>query len=161
MLSVSVKDFVESSNRLLSGVGGQGFLGLTGLVVFSSGLGGSSSENYQIKKRVSSESVGSVDGSTGSFSARSQSGDKDIVAIFVLSEHLSLPVSGNSSHVVMNGRQDRDRLLGGVDSSEDLCGFENSGKSLVKGFRGQVVQVKMNMILEGSNTSSFENLDSL
>ena len=57
----------------------------------------------------------------------------------------------------MNGWQDWNGLLGGIDTGEDVCGFENTGETLVDLLRRQVVQVKVDVISLGANTAAFED----
>jgi len=60
----------------------------------------------------------------------------------------------------MDSGKDGDGLLRGVDSSEDMGGLEDTGQSLVNGFRREMVQVEMAMVALFTNTSSFEDFHS-
>ena len=60
----------------------------------------------------------------------------------------------------MNGWQDWNGLLGGINTGEDVCGFENTGEALMNLLRRQVVQVKIDVISVGANTTSFKDLHS-
>ena len=60
----------------------------------------------------------------------------------------------------MNGWQDWNGLLGGINTGEDVCSFENTGEALMNLLRRQVVQVKVDVIILGANTASFEDFHS-
>lgn len=46
------------------------------------------------------------------------------------SSHLAQVIGGNASHVVMNGRKDRDWLLGHVNTSKNGSGFRDARQPL-------------------------------
>ena len=60
----------------------------------------------------------------------------------------------------MNGWQDWNGLLGGINAGEDVCSFENTGEALMNLLRRQVVQVKVDVISVGAHTTSFEDFHS-
>ena len=62
-------------------------------------------------------------------------------------EHLGLPVRWRAAHVVVHGRQHRDRLLGDIHASEDLRGLGDARQALVQRVRRQVVEVEVDVIL--------------
>jgi len=57
----------------------------------------------------------------------------------------------------MDGGQDWDGLLGGINTSENVGSLKNSGETLVDGLWGQVVQVQVDVIAFGANTTSLED----
>ena len=59
----------------------------------------------------------------------------------------------------MDGRKNGDGLLGHVDSREDGSGLRDSGKSLGENGSGKMRELKVDVILEGSNSSSLPDLD--
>mmetsp|Transcript_21841 Transcript_21841/g.33823 ORF Transcript_21841/g.33823 Transcript_21841/m.33823 type:complete len:461 (+) Transcript_21841:361-1743(+) len=160
VLTVGESQLVVLSEGLLSGVGGKVGALFSGLELLLGGDGGSSSEDDQIQERVSSKSVGTVDGSASSLTASEKASDLLIIAVGILLEGLSLPVSRYTTHVVVDSGQDGDRLLGGVDTGEDMGGLDDTRESLHKSLRRQVVQVEMDMISLSTDSSSLKNLNS-
>ena len=57
----------------------------------------------------------------------------------------------------MDGRGDRDGLFSGVDTGEDMSSLENTWESLVDLLGRQMVQMEVDVILLGSDTTSLEN----
>lgn len=157
MLAVSESDFVQLGDGGFTGVVWEWFLSLTWGEFFSGGLGGSSAENDEIEKRVSAESIGSVNGSTGCFTASEKTWNLEIVTIFILGQDVGLPIGGDTSHVVVDGWQNWNRLLSSINTSENVSSLANTWESFHEGFWRQVVQMKMNVITVWANTSSFEN----
>jgi hypothetical protein len=66
-------------------------------------------------------------------------------------------VGGNTSHVVVHSREDRNRLLGDIHTSEDSSSFGDTGQSLCEELSRKVVQVKEDVILVFTNTSAFSD----
>lgn len=158
VLAVGEAHSVELGNGLFTGVRSELLLGLTRHEVLDGGLGGTSTEDDEIEQRVGAESVSTMDGSAGGFTASSKAGHNDIVALGVGGEHLSLPVRRDTTHVVVHSRQDRNGLLGSIDTGENVSRLNDTRKSLEESLRGQMVQVKMDVISLRSDTSTLENL---
>ena len=153
-----VPQTVEVGDALFTSVGLEVTLGLARRVVFDSGLSTTASKDNQIEERVGTKTVSSVDRSASSLTASKEALDLDIVALSVLAEDLGAPVSRNTTHVVMDSGQDGDGLLGGIDTSEDMRGLENAGKALVDLLGLQMVQMKVDVILVGANTTALQDL---
>ena len=85
----------------------------------------------------------------GRFADRHQA-RHDRVGIAVLQrEHFAHIVRGNAAHVVMHGRQHRDRLLGDVDAGEDARGFRDARQPLVNDLRIEMRKMQMDVVLFG------------
>ena len=97
-------------------------------------------------------------GSASSLSACKKALDLFVGTLGVLSEDLSSPVSGNTSHIVMDGREDWDGLLGGIDTGEDVSSLKDTWESLMDLLGRQMVQVEVDVIGIGSNTTSLKDL---
>ena len=63
------------------------------------------------------------------------------------------------SHVVVNGRKDRDWLACDIDACEDRGSFGDTWESLRQKLRGQVVEVKVDVVSVGSDATSLHDLD--
>ena len=83
-----------------------------------------------------------------------------VISVGVLGDDLSFPVGGNSTHVVVHGGEHRNRLLGSVNTSEDVSGLDDSWKALHESFGGQMVEVEVDVVSFGTNSSSLKNLHS-
>src|SRR5690606_27796806 len=71
------------------------------------------------------------------------------------------PVVGrNAAHVVVNGRQNRDRLAGHVDAGEDLGRFGDTRQALVDHGRIEVIQVQEDVVLVLANATAFTDFQS-
>jgi len=55
--------------------------------------------------------------------------------------YLSHIVSGDTTHVVMDGRKDGNGFLGDIDTGENLGSFGDTGESFVEKIRRKMVQV--------------------
>jgi hypothetical protein len=72
---------------------------------------------------------------------------------------LAVIVGRNAAHIVVDGRQDRDRLLGHVDAGEDLGAFGDARQALVQDLRIQVVQVQEDVVLVRTDAAAFADFD--
>ena len=84
----------------------------------------------------------------------------DGVGVTVLRrDDFALVVGGNTAHVVVNGGNDGNGLLGDVHAGENGGGFGNPWKTLRQELRRQVVQVQIDVILILTHASSLANLE--
>lgn len=70
--------------------------------------------------------------------------------------YLSLVVGGDSSHVVVDGGQDRDGLFGDVNPSEDHGGLRDTRQAGGQLLGGQVMQLQVHMVLFWTTTPGNE-----
>ena len=98
-----------------------------------------------------------MNGSASGFTTGEETLDFHVITLGILGENLRSPVSGDAAHVVMDSWRDRDWLLGGINTSEDVSGFEDAWESLVDLFGRQVVQVEVDVIGLGANTTTLED----
>ncbi len=75
-----------------------------------------------------------------------------------LGEHFAVVVRGYAAHVVMDGRQHRDRLARHVDAGEDAGAFRDTRQALGEDRRVQVVEVEIDVVLELADATSFADL---
>jgi hypothetical protein len=80
--------------------------------------------------------------------------------IAVLHRHdLAVIVRRDATHVVVAGRQDRDRLAGHVDAGEDARGFGDARQALVDDLRVEMLDVQLDVVLVRATAAAFANLD--
>ena len=68
-------------------------------------------------------------------------------------------VRGDAAHVVVDGRQNRDRLFGDVDAGEDLGRFRDARQPLVQDGRVEVIEVQVDVVLVRADAATFADLD--
>lgn len=93
-----VSDHVQVLDRLLSEVGVELLVGHTGLERLGNVVGARSTKDDNVKQRVGSESVRSVDGHTGGLSGSIQSRNDLVLSVLVDGEDLSGVLGRDSSH---------------------------------------------------------------
>ena len=156
--ALGVSEMIELSNALLTSISSQFWLSLTGSELLHSCLGGAASEHDQIEERVGSESVGAVDGGTGSLATGEEATDVGVLAVFVGGDDLGFPVGGDTSHVVVDGGENGDGFFGGVNASENMRSLENTGETLLEGLWGQVVQMEVHVVSILTDSTSLKDL---
>lgn len=62
--------------------------------------------------------------------------------------YLPMVVSGNSTHIVMYGRQNGNWLFGDINSSKNCSSFRYTRKSFLENFRRQMIEVQIDVILQ-------------
>ena len=68
-------------------------------------------------------------------------------------QHFAVIVRRDAAHVVVDGRQNRDRLLGHVDAREDLGALRDAGQALVQDLRIEVVEMQVDVILVAADAA--------
>jgi len=102
--------------------------------VVSYGVGDCAAEDDEVEEGVCAETVGAVDGDTGSFAASEEARDDFVIAAFVDGDDFAGVFRGDTAHVVVDGREDGDGLFADVNAREDGCGFGDSWETIVENF---------------------------
>jgi len=77
-----------------------------------------------------------------------------------LVQYLSVVIGGNTTHIVVDSRKDRNRLLRDIHTGEDLRSLRDTRKTLGKKLGRKMVQVQVNVVLVRSAATTFTNFDS-
>ena len=77
----------------------------------------------------------------------------------LLGQRLAVIVRGDAAHVVVHGRQHRDRLAGHVDAGEDARALGDAGQPLVQHRRIEMIEVQEDVVLALADAAAFANLD--
>lgn len=156
--AVRVADLVEDLDGLGTSIGGDG-LGLgTGSEVVTDGVGDGTTEDDQVQEGVGTKTVGTVDGDTGSLTAGEEARHDLVVAGLVHGQDLTSVSGRDTTHVVVDGREDGDGLLADVDTGENGGSLRDTGQTLGENLGGQVAELQVHVVLLGSDTTSLTNL---
>jgi hypothetical protein len=157
LLALGVSDSIELGNSFLTGTLGKFGLSLAWFVLLGSGVGSTTSENDEIKEWVSTKSVSTVHWSASNLTGSEETWDNLVLAISSESDDLSLPVGWDTTHVVMDSGDDWDGFLSHINTSENVSSLRNTRESFLEGVGRQVVQVKVDVITLGTNTSALND----
>ena len=61
--------------------------------------------------------------------------------------------------VVVNGGEDRDGLLGDIDTGEDSSGLRNTRESFMKNLGGEMAELQEDVVLLGTDATTLSDLD--
>src|ERR1700746_2859416 len=95
----------------------------------------------------------------GRLPERHQTWHHELVVAVLLAQGFTMMVGGDAAHVVMHGRNNRDRIGGDVDAGENAGGFGNTGQPLVQYFWIKMVEGQIDMVLEFADATPLANLD--
>jgi hypothetical protein len=137
-LSIGETSGIESGDSKLTSVGSEGLVRSIGLVGIGDVVSACATENDDIKKRVGTQAVGTVNGDTGSLTGSIKTGNDVVGVVALASDDLAVVVGGNTTHVVVHCRQDGDGLLRHVYASKDVRSFGDSRQSLLEHFCWQM-----------------------
>src|SRR6516165_12547509 len=68
-------------------------------------------------------------------------------------------IGRNSAHIVMRGRQYRDRLSRHIDPSKDFCGFGNTGQPRLQQPGFEMFEMQEDMVALRSAAAALTDLD--
>mmetsp|Transcript_69425 Transcript_69425/g.145005 ORF Transcript_69425/g.145005 Transcript_69425/m.145005 type:complete len:556 (-) Transcript_69425:101-1768(-) len=153
--ALAVSDLVHTSDGGLAGLGRKLHRRAVRLHKLGGGVGCLSPEDDQVQQGIGTQSVGPMHRGAAGLACCQET--RDDGALLVL-DHLCLPIGGDASHVVVHGGQDGSGLLGHIDTGEDLGSLGDAGQSLGQGLRGQVVQVQVDVVLVGADTTTLADL---
>ena len=158
-ITIGMTQSIQSGNGMFRGICPQWRLTGAGHNDFSTAVGRRPAEYDQVQKGVRPQPVGPVDRNAGSLADRHQPRHHALRIVFHAGDDLAMIVGRYATHVVMHGRQHRNRLLGHVDARENPGGFGNPGETLFNHFGAQMLQVEMNVIFVLPDTATLADLD--
>ena len=106
-------------------------------------------EHHQVEQRVGAEPVGAVHRHAGRLAHRHQPRHDRVGLVAGRPQHFGADIGGNAAHVVVHGRQHRDRLARHIHAGEHPRGFADAGQPLVQDLRAQVLQVQHDVFFVG------------
>ena len=112
-------------------------------------------KDHEVDQGVRSEAVGTVDGGATRLAHRHQAGLERVRVVRRRVQRLPPVIGRDAAHVVVDGRDDRDRLLVHVNAGENLGAFRNTRQAFSQRLRRQVVQVKVDMVAIGAHAAAF------
>ena len=86
-------------------------------------------------------------GDAGRLADRHQTRYDPVGIAIDLGQYLAVEVRGDAAHVVVHGRDHRDRLAGDVDAGEDLGALRDARQALVQDLRVEMVEMQVDVIL--------------
>jgi len=92
---------------------------------------------------------------TGGVEAR----DDRVLAVGIDVNNLASVAGGDTAHVVVDGGEHRDGLLGHVDTSKDGRSLRDTGETLLEDLGGQMGEVEVDVVLQGSDTAALADLN--
>ncbi len=98
-------------------------------------------------------------GHAGRFADGVQPRHHGVVVVADLLHHFTVVVGRDAAHVVVHGRNDRDRLLVHVDAGEDAGALGDARQLLVDHARAEVGQVEQDVVLVLADAAAFADLD--
>lgn len=156
--AVGISDLVEDLDVLGTSIGGNRLQGGTGSEVVSDGVGDGTTEHNQIQEGVGAQSVSTVDRHTSSLTTREQTRDNLVLTVLINGKDLTSVSSRNTTHVVVDGGQDRNGLLANIDTSENTGGLGDTRKTLSKNLSRQVRELEEDVVLVSTNTTAIADL---
>jgi len=137
-----VASLVEAGNGLLTSIGGESREGLTGLVGVGNAVGTGATEDDNVEQRVGTETVSTVDGDASSLTGSVEAWDNGVGVTVLEGKDLTVVVGGNTTHVVVDGGNHRDGLLGDVNTGKDGGSLRDARETLVEDFSGEVREIE-------------------
>ena len=134
-------DAVEPGDRLLAGAVRQGRVRRAGTHQLDGAMRRGAAKHNDVEQRVAAKPVGAVHRDASRFADRHQPRDDRVGIAFGRPDHLAAVICRDAAHVVMHGRQYRDRLARDIDAGEDLRGFRDAGQALVQHVRVEMLEM--------------------
>ena len=120
---------------------------------------GGTAEHYDVEKRVSAKAVGTMDRDTGRLANGHQARHGRAVVSVRGRNDLAVIVRRDTTHVVVNGRQHRNRLAGHIDAAENLRRLGDARKPLVQRVGINMLEMQHDVVLVRAHTAAFIDLD--
>ena len=95
----------------------------------------------------------------GRFADRHQSGDDRFGIAVAHRNDLAMQIGRHAAHVVVDGRQHRDRLARHVNAGEDLCGLADARQPLMQELGPEMFQMQQDVVLVRPAAPTLVDLD--
>jgi hypothetical protein len=119
----------------------------------------STTEDNQIKQGVGTQAVSTVDRHTGGLTTGVQTGNNLLLALLIHVDNLTSVLGWDTTHVVVDGGEDGNGLLGDINTGENRGSLGNTGQTLVEELSGQVAELQVDVVLLGTNTTALTDLE--
>ncbi len=103
--------------------------------------------------------VRAVHRNAGRFADRHQARHDVIRIAAAQRQHLAVIVRRDAAHVVMNGRQHRDRLAREIDAREHLGALRDARQALGQDLRIEMIEMQVDVVAFGADAAPFADLD--
>ena len=120
---------------------------------------GRAAEHDDVEQRVGTKPVGAVNRNAGRLADRHQSGHDCFRIAVALGDDLAMQIGRYAAHVVVHGRQHRDRLARHVDAGEDPRGLADARQPLVQDVGAEMLQVQLDVVLVRPAAAALVDLD--
>ncbi len=141
-----------------SSVGSKGLQLVAGVEVVADGVGNSTAKDDEIQERVGTETVSAVDRHASGLTTSKQTRHNLVIASLIDSDDLASVASRDTTHVVVDGGQDRDGLLADIDTSKDASSLRDTGQALSENLGGQMAELEEDVVLVSTNTTAVADL---
>jgi hypothetical protein len=121
-------------------------------------VGNGTTEDNQIEQRVGTETVGTVDGNASSLTASEKTWNNLVLALLINSENLTSVLGGDTTHVVVDGWEDWNWLLGDINTRENGSGLRDTWETLVENLSWEMAELEVDVVLVWSNTTALTDL---
>ena len=138
---------------------GSGDMRGAGLDELGGALGGGLAEDQEIEQRVGAEPGGAVHRDASRLAHRHQSGHGSLGIARGRVQRLAVKIGRDAPHVVVGGRQYRDRLPRHVDVGEDPGGLRNAGQSRMQQCRVEMLQMQQDVVVLWAAAAPLAHLD--
>ena len=152
-------ELVEARQRPLGRILGQFGMLVVGGEDFGAAMRRGAPKHHEVDQRIRPEPVGAMHRDASGFAERHQARYHRVRVAVLLGQHLAVEVRRDAAHVVMHGRQHRDRLLGDVDVGKNARCLRNAGQALVQHLRVEVVEGEENVILLRPDAAALADFD--
>ena len=121
-------------------------------------LRGFPSEYDQVEQRVRTQAIRAMHRYARRLADRQETGH-DPLPVGAAGHRFSMHIAGYAAHVVVDGRQHRDRFFVDIDAGKNACRFGDAGQTLLDDRRTQVLQMQVNVILEFAHPPALADFD--
>src|SRR5690606_21491710 len=115
-------------------------------------IAGGTAEHDKVEQRVRTQAVGTMNRRGSTFAHRVQTLNRHVLAIAPI-HHLTINIGGQTTHLVVNGGNDGDRVLDRINVAELDGNFTDRGQTLHDGFGADVIQLEQDVIAVGATRS--------
>ena len=119
----------------------------------------SAAKDDDIEQRVGTEPIGAMNRNTGGFADRHQTRHDGVRIAVLQGDDFAVIIGRYTPHVVVHGRQNRNRFLGDVDAGKNLRRLGNPRQALVDDFGTEMLEVQMNVIALRADPAPLVDLD--
>ena len=112
-------------------------------------------EHDEIDQRVGAQAVRSMHGHAGRFAQCHEARHDSVLVVAARGDHFAMHIGRNAAHIVVAGRNERDRFVAHIDAAKNAGDVGDARKPFGQHLLVEMIEMEMHVVLFGTMAAAF------